>query len=133
MYDKYILEHTNIDTDSCTWMENDILESLNVPLATTSEDKTSNNFGAMLLDTCKKLGIYIVNGRMDTDKGVGKLTCDNESVVDYISATLFKYIQTIKIEDFNPLFSDKHSVINMNIYLILDQDKISSPVRQELP
>lgn len=90
-----------------------MLEQLMVPLERSSKDETNNNFGFKLIELCKKTGINIVNGRMCKDKDVGDLTCDRKSMVDYmiVSPQMFAYITDFGIEDFNPLFSDKHSPV----------------------
>ena len=38
----------------------------------TSQNKGSNANGTMLLDFCKRTGLRILNGRIGSDKGVGK-------------------------------------------------------------
>ena len=47
-------------------------------------DKRKNNFGNVLLEFCKCNNMFICNGRVDQDKGHGKLTSKNASVVDYV-------------------------------------------------
>ena len=44
----------------------------------------------MQMDLCKRTGLRILNGRIGSDKGVGKFTCHThrgQSVVDYVLAS----------------------------------------------
>ena len=50
----------------------------------------SNANGTLLLDFCKRTGLRFLNGRIGSDKGVGKFTCHThrgQSVVDYVLAS----------------------------------------------
>ena len=42
------------------------------------------NYGYKLLSLCKNNNLYIAKGRSGLDKGVGKLTCKNRSIIDYM-------------------------------------------------
>ena len=50
------------------------------------------NYGYKLLSLCKNNNLYIANGRSGLDKGVGKLTCKNTSLIDYMlcSSNVFR-------------------------------------------
>jgi hypothetical protein len=78
---------TNID-DTQIYSNAAMLESNNICLERTSMDQRINSYGHKLLDMCKSNGIYIVNGKLELDKGVGKTTCKDASVVDYCLATV---------------------------------------------
>ena len=65
---------------------------------------------------CKKNNLYIANSRVGFDKYLGKATCKNASVVDYllVSSNMFDNIASFHIEDFNPLFSDVHCELGIS-------------------
>ena len=69
---------------------------------TFSEKNIVNNHGQRLIDMCKSLGLYIMNGRCGLDRDVGMLTCKNSSVVDYAISTpdLFNDVIGFQIRDF---------------------------------
>lgn len=75
-----------------------------------------NLFGYSLIEFCKNNDIYIVNGRIDKDCKIGKTTCKDRSVVDYIIcfSFLFSKLCHFEVHDFNQLFSDAHSVISLS-------------------
>jgi hypothetical protein len=53
--------------------------------------------------------IPLANFRVGLDRGIGKRTCKNRSVIDYFisSSSLFPFIQEFDINYFNPNLSDK--------------------------
>ena len=57
------------------------------PPQRSNQDNTVNKYGHKLLDMCKHLDLYIVNGRCGDDKDVGKTTSKNVSTVDYCIVT----------------------------------------------
>ncbi|CAC5426235.1 unnamed protein product [Mytilus coruscus] len=63
------------------------------------------------------MNMYIANSRIGVDKGVGKTTCKNTSVVDYLllSSKLFTLVKEIEIQQFDPLLSDVHSAIHITL------------------
>ena len=85
----------------------------------TSKDTITNTMGHELLRFCKKCHIFIVNGRVGRDKGVGKLTCKDASVVDYalLSYDMFDTVIDFKVLDFDEMISDVHCAININFKL----------------
>ena len=70
-----------------------------------------------MLDLCKGNDLFIINGRIENDKVIGKLTCKNSSVVDYgiSSVDFFKHIANFSICQFSKLFSDVHSPISLSL------------------
>jgi hypothetical protein len=40
-----------------------------------NKDSDKNHYGSRLLDLCKGNDLFIINGRIGNDKGIGKLTC----------------------------------------------------------
>ena len=81
-----------------------------------STDNVLNNYGKRLLDLCESLNMTIVNGCKYPDIP-GQPTCQNTSVIDYIicSSSVFEDIEACSVLTFEPLFSDKHSVVTANI------------------
>ena len=88
-------------------------ENMNIPEKRVSFDNTVNNYGTRLLTLCKSLYMFIVNGRMGKDAQVGRPTCKNVSVVDYVIHThsLFSTIVNFEVGDFNPMLSDVHNAV----------------------
>ena len=79
-----------------------------------NKDSVKNHYGSRLLDLCKGNNLFIINGRIGNDKGIGKLTCKNSSVVYVISSVDFlKHIVNFSICEFSKLFSDVHSPISL--------------------
>lgn len=88
---------------------------LNISLSRHSEDKARpNQYGRKLIELCKRCSLFIANGRIFQDKGIGITTCKDVSVVDYLimSPESFELVTDFEICDFNPLFSDVHKAIH---------------------
>ena len=82
----------------------------------------ANNFGYKLVDYCKNNDTYmfLVNGRVGSEKAVGGLTSKRKSTVDYVvtSADMFKFIHDFDSIDFCHLYSDVHNPISFSRPLI---------------
>jgi hypothetical protein len=78
-----------------------------------SQDNGTNTMGHELLNFCRTCNVTIVNGRVGTDAGIGKLTCKNASVVDYaiVSQELLYTVEDFAVLDFDDLLSDVHCPI----------------------
>ena len=65
----------------------------------------------------KKQNVYIANSRVGLDRGIGKRTGKNRSVIDYFisSSSLFPFIQEFDINDFHPILSDIHNSIHISL------------------
>ena len=50
----------------------------------SNKDQYVNNMGKRLIELCNSIDLHIVNGRYGPDKAIGKTTCKNASVVNYI-------------------------------------------------
>ncbi|CAC5420070.1 unnamed protein product [Mytilus coruscus] len=63
-----------------------------------------------MLHFSKNNSIFIANGRICDDAGIGKVTCSEISIVDYliVSPELFPFITEFQVVDFDPLISDGH-------------------------
>jgi hypothetical protein len=75
----------------------------------------SDRYGERLLELCKSVGLYILNGRVGSDKGVGNTTCKDASVVDYVigSAGIFHHVKSFQVLSFNSMLSDCHNPIQI--------------------
>ena len=69
------------------------------------------------MDLCKTLDVRVVNGRCGADYLIGRQTCKNSSVTDYVimSPVLFPSIQYFRVLDFDPLLSDIHCPVAFTI------------------
>ncbi|CAG2254109.1 unnamed protein product [Mytilus edulis] len=88
------------------------LKDKDIPLERCSKDRGRvNKYGNMLIELCKRSGIYICNGRLFADKHIGCTTCKDASLVDYLimSPCMFDITSDFGIVDFNPMFSDVHN------------------------
>ncbi len=109
--DRYNLDLNDDPVSVARRAENEsLLEEYGIPRERYSQDKSTNNYGLSLIDSCKNLGVVIANGRVGNDAYVGKLTCRDASVVDYCIASpeVFPRFLNFKVLDFNECFSDVH-------------------------
>ena len=92
---------------------NEILQHYTVPVNRCSQDDTCNNYGKRLIELCRTFGLLIANGRCGKDKGVGSLTCDSASLIDYVicNTELIVKISDFEVLPYCNLLSDKHSPI----------------------
>ncbi|VDI33760.1 Hypothetical predicted protein [Mytilus galloprovincialis] len=82
-----------------------------IPLDRANEDTgRCNTFGSKLLSFCKNNNMFICNGRVGSDKGVGRVTSSQTSLIDYciVSPDLFPLLSEFEVIDFDPLYSDVH-------------------------
>ena len=95
-----------------------------------SEDSVANNLGYRLIDFCKTVGMCIANGCVSEDAPIGKCTCKNVSVVDYVLLTdcLFPSIARFKVLDFCEMLSDVHCPLE----LILMCEKFPKPIENDM-
>jgi len=95
----------------------DMLNELNIDIQRKSMDHRKNNFGNLLLEFCKYNNMFICNGRMCNDKGVGKFTSKDASVVDYVigSISFLKLVQHFSVLDSSKLFSDIHTPLSLKV------------------
>ncbi|CAG2211375.1 unnamed protein product [Mytilus edulis] len=101
------------------------LYELGIPIKRSSKDISNmNNYGHKLLEFCKNLDLYIVNGRISNDQLVGAVTTSKNTLIDYaiVSPMLFKCISYFNIENFDPILSDIHCpvVIHFDTSVILE-------------
>ncbi|CAC5378277.1 unnamed protein product [Mytilus coruscus] len=119
--DETLLDLFHLDTDNefiSYMLDYENLKSYNIPLQRLTQCSCQpNTYGYKLLNCCKKLNMYIAISRIGVDKGVGKTTCNNTSVVDYLllSSNRFTLVKEFEIQQFDPLLSDVHSAIHITL------------------
>jgi hypothetical protein len=114
---KDILDSCNITLEDISNNVLQILEYCNIPISRSSQDVHHiDNYGKRLLQLCSNCNLFFVNGRVGSDQGIGRTTC-NKSVIDYaiVSPILFKNIVDFTVLDFDPILSDVHSPISLNL------------------
>ena len=86
---------------------------MNIDKNRVSKHGKVNTFGKQLIDFCKNNDMLILNGRAFGDKGVGKPTCQDKSIVDYVicSSSSMMFLSNFEIKNCCPLYSDAHNVI----------------------
>ncbi|CAC5387345.1 unnamed protein product [Mytilus coruscus] len=104
------------EDDFTEFVENDlaILDILDIDKKRRNMDKTKNRSGSNLLELCKANSLFIVNGRIGTDKTEsGKFTCKNSSVVDYFicACSFLQFVNNFEVLEFSRLYSDVHCPI----------------------
>ena len=76
-----------------------------------------NKYGNLLLECCKRCGLFICNGKIFKDRTIGRNTCKDSSLVYYliVHPSMFDFISYFKVEDFNPMFSDVHCRLSLTL------------------
>ena len=122
-------KHTTTCPDNYEATDTRRLPEMNdVPLKRSSQDKgRSNALGYQLIDFCKNNNIIILNGTLESNKGIGKVTSKECSVADYAIASLLMlpYFRKFEILYFDPIYSDVHCVVSFSTESIqhLDNSK----------
>jgi hypothetical protein len=82
----------------------DFLEEKNIPLERYSQDVDRvNKYGTKLLELCKRCNLFIGNDQLFSDQGIGRTTCKDASLVDYLllSPSFFDIITDFEIVEFD--------------------------------
>ncbi|WAR04820.1 LOW QUALITY PROTEIN: hypothetical protein MAR_020189, partial [Mya arenaria] len=114
-FDPYVADN-NLDDIATRQMSIKNHLDLGIPLERFSLDQSNiNNYGYRLLYLCKSTGLCIANGRCGNDMYLGKCTCKNTSLVDYLllSHCNFPNVDNFDVNDFDPILSDAHSSISL--------------------
>ena len=93
------------------------LEECGIPVVRQSQDKHKvDKYGKKLLELCRRLELFFVNGRVGNDRDIGLTTCNN-SVIDYaiVSPNLFQSIVDFNVLIFDPILSDIHKPICLHL------------------
>ena len=98
-------------------------EQNQISLKRTNTDQMINCYGNQMLDFCKTLDLFILNGRLHPTMQSMKLTCKDKSTVDYFLSTamMFTRLQNFQILEYNPLLSDAHCPLSVNLNVIIDK------------
>ena len=139
MKDYVTLEKCVVQEAGLPESENDLfcnsekLSSLNILTHRVNSDTKCDNNGHKLVDMCKNTGLLIVNGRVGQDSSIGKTTCKSVSTIDYVisSVDLFPYIQDMGVDCYDPLLSDVHNPIFVE--LTRKKNSTSANDQMELP
>lgn len=67
------------------------MEKYGLHISRTSQDRKKNTHGYKLIDVCKNYNLFVLNGIFGKDKGIGKMTFRNISVIDYKISSLKGY------------------------------------------
>ncbi|CAG2247273.1 unnamed protein product [Mytilus edulis] len=133
--DNNILDFCNVPNIEQSLVNNlHILEECGIPVVRQSQDKHKvDKYGKKLLELCRSLELFFVNGRVGNDKDIGLTTCNN-SVIDYaiVSPNLFRSIVDFNVLIFDPILSDIHKPICLhlctNLTCVVDVDLNNSYV-----
>ena len=115
--DEHMLNFVDIDNNVRSFIQgHDRLQKIGFDKNRYSCDNVIDNYGRRLTEMCQNVNIHIANGRLGDDKGVGKLTCKNVSLVDYVllSPELFPLVSHFNVEQFDELHSDVHNSITVS-------------------
>ncbi len=117
-----ILISNNDNVNNYVYDDNDLdLTALGVPITRYNMDITADrsSYGSKLIEVCKNNQVIIYNGRLGDDVGIGKATTTYNTTVDYIigSPLLTPYIAQFRVLDFEPLYSDVHSGLMIQLNL----------------
>ncbi len=120
--DDFILDQIGIDENTRQMLEDQgNLELLGVERQRNSVDsKPYKKHGHMLIEFCKMCSVVVLNGRMGLDRYQGKgTTKDGDSVIDYMigSVPLLRYVMMFTVDDFDPIFSDRHAILKCKLSL----------------
>jgi hypothetical protein len=66
------------------------------------------------VDFCRRCNLFIANGRLLSDKGIGHTTCKDASMVNYLLLSL-NIITDFEIIDFNPMFSEVYNRVHLTL------------------
>ena len=97
-----------------------------------SQDKQINSYGRELIDICKSLNMFIVNGRIGKDSGVGSFTRSDttgSSVVDYLLCSTLNFNIILDFEVDTKLPESDHLPLVYSI-LIQQESNTRMPVSQ---
>lgn len=119
-FNKHIQDELDLDDISVQSPHNfHQMNNFNIPLKRYSVDTKTDkgNYGNALIDLCKNHLMCIANGRVGSGRGVGKATTTDNSVIDYVitSPYILSRSESFIIQEFDPIFSDKHCIIEFSI------------------
>lgn len=116
--DTFLAEHFDFDDETTNYFQKHVLlEKLGYSLKRKSNDKKTNSHGYFLIEICRNANLFLLNGRVGSDKNTGEFTFRNKSVIDYALASvdLYRYIADFGITQTDPLFSDGHAALTVTL------------------
>ena len=95
----------------------ELLKNFDISVNRTSCDNVVNTNGSKLIEICRGNNLFIVNGRLGTDRDVGHFTYRNTSLIDFTICTLdaLKLIHKFDVIETDTLFSDGHSALSWSV------------------
>ena len=70
-----------------------------------------------MLDICRNNNLFICNGRVGRDRLIGKPTCKDVSVIDYVlsSPMCLSMFSSFEVLQFSSLYSDVHCPVSFTL------------------
>ena len=93
-----------------------------------------NSFGKTLVTLCSNNNVCIFNGRLDEDLRIGKPTTTHGTLVDYIigSPSLLNNVQEFRILDYDPMYSDIHCGIHVQLKANIEKVKHINEIKSQV-
>ena len=85
-----------------------LLKKMGNTLERVTSDKKVNNHGHILLNLCKASNMFILNGRVGSDKGLVQFTFRQTSVIDYALTSVEQFVKDYSVSEIDSLYSDGH-------------------------
>ena len=128
-FDEILCEQNGINYDARNELDGEVnLECFGIQKIRVTEDKHKcNNLGRKLLSFCKNNNVFICNGRTGKDKYIGANTnVKGNTVIDYFicSPSVMCNIHDFYVDNFEPVISDIHCVVNCILKCKYFDDKI---------
>ena len=116
--DNFIADFFYFETETLEFFDQQSkLISYGVQVQRRSQDRKTNNNGFKLLEICKNINLFIVNGRIGKDKTIDKLTFRDISLIDYTicSVEMFPFIKDFEVIELDSIYSDGHSLVLLSL------------------
>ncbi|MES9881385.1 MAG: reverse transcriptase family protein [Sedimenticola sp.] len=131
--DDFLASHFQFDSETTSYFhKHEMLEKHGHSLKRKSKDKKTNPHGYFLIEICRNLNLFLLNGRVGCDKDIGEFTFRNKSVIDYAmsSSDLLSYVNDFNVMETDPLFSDGHAVLSVSILCRSSKQSEPKPKKQ---
>ena len=104
-------------------------DEADVTLQSNSADSIVNFYRHKLSELCKYNNIFLLNGRLGTDKTLPKTTYKDRSTIDYFIASVynFPFIHSFEVFDFESLYSYAHCAVMLSINILSSPMDIGQP------
>lgn len=108
-----------VDRHNTVGIDNDAmhLQLYAIPARSSKDNHAPDNFGRRLIELCKNQDLFILNGRVGSDRGKGEVTTKTDSLIDYVisSHALSEVVLDLHVEPFDLLFSDVHCCVCIDL------------------